>query len=84
MTADRQQKGLFMDNRASMQDKRREPFGARAMMLGLATTDQIENALDRQKEMAQKGEKKLLGMILVEMQIINTTQLLAILKTYEQ
>ncbi len=62
---------------------RKEPFGARAMMLGFATTDQIERALDTQKRLADSGEKKLLGMILVDMQVINTTQLLAILKTYE-
>ena len=63
---------------------RSEPFGARAMMMGFATTDQIETALDKQKSLAASGEKKLLGMILVEMQVINTTQLLAILKTYEK
>ena len=62
---------------------RKEPFGARAMMLGLATTEQIERALETQQKLALRGEKKLLGMILVEMQVINTTQLLAILKTYE-
>ena len=63
---------------------RSEPFGARAMMMGFANTDQVERALTHQKQLAEKGEKKLLGMILVEMQVINTTQLLAILKTYEQ
>ena len=62
---------------------RHEPFGARAMMLGLATTDQIEQALATQQTLLSRGEKKLLGMILVEMQVLNTTQLLAILKTYE-
>ena len=30
-------------------EKRKEPFGARAMMLGLATTDQIESALTAQR-----------------------------------
>ena len=63
---------------------RSEPFGARAMMMGFATTDQIESALSHQKALAARGEKKLLGMILVDMQVINTTQLLAILKTYEK
>ncbi|HLX60068.1 MAG TPA: hypothetical protein VKX17_02180 [Planctomycetota bacterium] len=62
---------------------RGEPFGARAMMMGFATTEQIETALSHQQELAASGEKKLLGMILVEMQVINTTQLLAVLKTYE-
>lgn len=62
---------------------RSEPFGARALMMGLATTEQIEKALDSQRRLAEHGEKKLLGMILVEMQVLNTTQLLAILKTYE-
>lgn len=64
--------------------KRGEPFGARAMMMGLATTDQIEAALSRQQRLTDNGQKKLLGMILVEMQVINTTQLLAILRTYEE
>lgn len=62
---------------------RHEPLGARAMMLGMASTDQIEHALATQQILAERGEKKLLGMILVDMQVINTTQLLAILKTYE-
>ena len=64
-------------------EKRKEPFGARAMMLGLATTEEIEGALTAQRQLAERGEKKLLGMILVERQVITTTQLLAILKTYE-
>ena len=63
---------------------RGEPFGARAMMMGLATTEQIETALSRQQRLADHGEKRLLGMILVEMQVINTTQLLAVLRTYEE
>ena len=63
--------------------ERHEPFGARAMMMGFTTTPQIEKALLTQQKLADRGEKKLLGMILVEMQAINTTQLLAILKTYE-
>lgn len=69
---------------ASKTKKRSEPFGARAMLMGLATTEQIETALSRQQRLADGGQKKLLGMILVEMQVINTTQLLAILRTYEE
>jgi hypothetical protein len=72
-----------MLNHHATPDMRKEPFGARAMMLGLATTEQIESALTRQRSLADRGEKKLLGMILVEMQVLNTTQLLAILRTYE-
>jgi hypothetical protein len=72
-----------MSNSHAAPEKRKQPFGARAMMLGLATTDQIETGLSRQRTLADSGEKKLLGMILVEMQVINTTQLLAILRTYE-
>ena len=67
----------------SKNSPRKEPFGARAMMLGFATTEQIENALARQQQLADSGEKRLLGMILVEMQVLNTTQLLAVLRTYE-
>ena len=62
---------------------RSEPFGARAMMMGFANADQIEQALARQSRLAIAGEKKLLGMLLVEMNVISTTQLLAVLKTYE-
>ena len=62
---------------------RGEPFGARAMMMGMVTTEQIEEALTRQRLLAESGEKRLLGMIMVEMQFITTTQLLAILRTYE-
>jgi len=63
---------------------RGEPFGARAMMMGFATTDQVETALATQAKLADAGEKKMLGMILVDMQVINTTQLLAILRTYDE
>jgi len=62
---------------------RHEPFGARAMMLGFANSEQIENALARQAHLSDAGERRLLGMILVDMQVITTTQLLAILRTYE-
>jgi hypothetical protein len=40
--------------------------------------------LQRQQQLADSGEKQLLGMILVEMQVISTTQLLAILRTYDE
>ena len=73
-----------MSSVAAEKSIRSEPFGARAIMMGFATTDQIESALNRQRELAANGEKKLLGMILVDMQVLNTTQLLAILKTYEK
>ena len=53
------------------------------MMMGFANADQIEQALARQSRLAIAGEKKLLGMLLVEMNVISTTQLLAVLKTYE-
>lgn len=64
-------------------DLRGRPFGERAVLLGFAVEEQVAAALERQEESAESGERRLIGMIMLKMGILNTTQLLAILKTYD-
>jgi len=63
--------------------KRRELFGMRAVRMGVATVEQVEKALAVQQMLAQKGQRRLIGMIMVDLEMLTTTQLLAVLHTYE-
>ena len=63
--------------------RRLEPFGMRAVRMGLATVEQVEKALAIQKMLAQNGQRQLTGMIMVDLEMLTTTQLLALLHTYE-
>lgn len=60
-----------------------EPFGMRAVRMGLATVEQVEKALAVQKMLDKNGQHQLLGMIMVDLEILTTTQLLAVLHSYE-
>ena len=62
---------------------RLEPFGMRAVRLGLVSVEQTEKALAVQKMLDKNGQRQLLGMIMVDLQMITTTQLLAVLHSYE-
>ena len=61
----------------------REPFGARAVRMGFVSWEQVEKALAVQKKLRERGVDKLIGMIMIEMEMLDTTQLLSVLKTYE-
>ena len=63
--------------------KRLEPFGMRAVRMGLVTVEQVEKALAVQKMLAKSGKRRLIGMIMVDLEMMTTTQLLAVLHTYE-
>jgi hypothetical protein len=63
--------------------QRLEPFGMRAVRLGLVNVEQIEKALAVQKMLDKNGQRQLLGMVMVDLQMITTTQLLAVLHSYE-
>ncbi len=61
------------------------PFGQIVVDRGLATRAQIDKALRAQRESDERGEPhKLIGIVLLEMGIISSTQLIQILKEYEQ
>lgn len=59
----------------------REPFGQFAIRKGYVSEHQVHDALLFQRRLAEKGEKhKLIGMILLEMGALGTTELIDILK----
>lgn len=61
-----------------------EPFGQIAIRLGFCTQEDIDQALDAQKQLrADEKEHKLIGMILLEMRALSTTQLIQILQYYD-
>ena len=64
--------------------ERLEPFGMRAVRLGLVTVAQVEKALAVQRMLANAGKPKLIGMVMVDLEMLNTTQLLAVLHTYNE
>src|SRR5262245_60628771 len=62
------------DNSPSTMDPGvRMPLGEMLVMRGLLTRDQLKQALEYQ---AQKGHKKLLGEILIELNFLNEPQVL--------
>lgn len=67
-----------------MVSKRNEPFGAVAVRLGFATPKQVAKALKIQQGLKQQRKKhKLIGLIMLEMDVLDTTQLIAVLKEME-
>lgn len=63
--------------------KKRELFGEIAVRMNFATKNQIEKALKRQAELKKRGKHKLIGIILLEMNILGSTELIAVLKEIE-
>ncbi|MCA8960611.1 MAG: UDP-glucose 4-epimerase, partial [Planctomycetes bacterium] len=62
-----------------------ERFGAAAVRLGFATPGDVQKALDRQaREEREGGGHKLIGLHMLEMGILSTSQLIDILKEYEE
>jgi len=58
-----------------------EPFGQVAIRKGLVNEQQVQDALHHQRRLRESGEKhKLIGMILLEMGALGTTELIDILK----
>ncbi len=59
----------------------REPFGQVAVRKGYVSEQQVYDALARQRGLGERGEKhKLIGMILLEMGALGTTELIDILR----
>jgi len=63
--------------------QRLEPFGMRAVSMGLISVQQVEKALAVQKVLDKNGQHQAIGMILIDLEIMTTTQLLAVLHSYE-
>ena len=63
---------------------RPQPFGIRAVQMRFATMEQVEKALAVQKMLDKNGQHQLLGMIMIDLEMLTTTQLLAVLKSYQQ
>ena len=59
----------------------REPFGQIAVRKGYVNQAQVTDTLGRQKQLADSGSShKLIGMILLEMGALGTTELIDILR----
>lgn len=64
---------------------KRKPFGQIAVQMGLATQAQVKKALQIQREEDAAGKThRLLGIILVSEGFLSTSDLIAILKLYQQ
>ena len=60
-------------------------FGEIAIKKGFVTEEQVKMALEVQKEMDAIGEKhKLIGVIMLELGMLTSEQILEILKTFEK
>lgn len=65
--------------------KSTELFGDIAVRLGYASDEDVARALERQAEELERGnEHKLLGMHMLEMGFLSTSELIEILRVYEQ
>ncbi|MBI4713011.1 MAG: hypothetical protein HY762_06905 [Planctomycetes bacterium] len=63
---------------------KRELFGAVAVRLGFTKRQKVNRALKRQKELREKKQKhKLIGLIMLELGILDTAQLIRVLKEME-
>ncbi len=59
----------------------REPFGQAAVRRGYVTQQQVNDALSRQGDIAAGGEAhKLIGMIMLEMGALGTSELIEVLR----
>ncbi|MBI4230298.1 MAG: hypothetical protein HY608_05630 [Planctomycetes bacterium] len=62
-----------------------KPFGQLVVDRGFATRAQVEDALRAQRETDQAGHPhKLIGIVMLEMGFLSSTQLIEILKEYEK
>ena len=60
-----------------------EQFGQITIRMGFATSAQVQAALDVQDSLRKAGKPRLIGMIMLEMGMISSEQLIEILKYYE-
>jgi hypothetical protein len=68
----------------SQNGTKREPFGQVAIRRGYVSEQQVQDALAHQRELRDRNEKhKLIGLILLEMGALGTTELIDILKVLD-
>ena len=60
-----------------------EPFGQITIRMGFATPAQVQAALEVQDSLRKAGRPRLIGMIMLEMGMISSEQLIEVLKYYE-
>ncbi|MFQ5654767.1 MAG: UDP-glucose 4-epimerase GalE [Planctomycetota bacterium] len=71
-------------NLAERESRTTELFGDIAIRLGFVTDADVTRALERQQEEMEQGHQhKLIGMHMLEMGLLSTSQLIEILKYYE-
>lgn len=66
-----------------MKKGKRELFGAVAIRLGFITKKQVKKSLEKQGALKTKGFHRLIGLIMLDMDYLDTTQLIKILKEME-
>lgn len=66
-------------------DEKSERFGAIATRLGFVDQDDVQRALQRQTQESENGHRdKLIGLHMLEMGLLSTSQLIEILREYEE
>lgn len=76
--------GYGMSAPASAERESSERFGDLAVRLGHVTEEDVERALERQQRESEDGRShKLIGMHMLELGLLSTSQLIEILKKYE-
>ncbi len=60
-----------------------EPFGQITIRMAFATEAQVQAALEVQDALRKAGKPRLIGMIMLEMGMISSEQLIEVLKYYE-
>ena len=62
----------------------KERFGERAVRMGFVTEGQVDDALEQQRWLREHGEpKRLMGIILLDMDALTNGQLIEVLQSYE-
>jgi len=64
--------------------RKKELFGEIAVRLGLATTQQVKLALKKQQQLGKNNRRRLIGLIMLDMNILDTTGLITILKEIDE
>ena len=62
----------------------RERFGEVAVRLGYITEEQVDRALDQQRDRHAKGGHQLIGLVMLDLGMINNIQLVNVLKEMEE
>jgi len=76
---------LYENHEPALPPAKTEPFGEICIRQGFITRAQLEETLEIQRERkAAYGGHTLIGMLMVEIGILSTSQLIEILKYYEK